>query len=353
VNNNKDVIANKVDAVGRDSVSELFDFSKQLIVEARKKVHQTANQVLMLTYWSIGKKIAEVQGGGDRAQYGSGLLKGLGKLLTAEFGKGFTETNLKYMRQFYEAFPIRHTLCDKLSWSHYRSLIRVKDDAARIAYMNEAADNMWSVRLLNEQVGKHSLERLIANHKLDLTEPNSVAKKELEIHPQDYVLKDPLILDFLSLKHKTGYYELDVEQGIIDNLQEFLLELGKGFSFVKRQMRIDTEHRHYYIDLVFYNYILKCFVLVDLKIGTLTHQDVGQMDMYVRMFDDLKKGGDDNPTIGIILCEEKDKAEVKYSVLAENEQLFATKYMPYLPTEAELIEEIILAKKMILEGGEK
>jgi predicted nuclease of restriction endonuclease-like (RecB) superfamily len=249
------------------------------------------------------------------------------------------------MRQFYTQFPILHALRAELSWTHYRSLIRVENPKAREVYMNEAANNTWSTRFLDEQVDKHFYERAIASHKDAVNELNEKAK--LAIKPHDYILKDPLLLDFYSLKENPKYNESDIEQSIIDNLQKFLLELGKGFSFVARQQRINTELSHYFIDLVFYNYILKCFVLVDLKIGKLTHQDVGQMDMYVRMYDQLKRTEGDNPTIGIILCEEKDRAEVKFSVLADNEQLFATKYKLYMPTEEELRKEITQIRSLM------
>jgi predicted nuclease of restriction endonuclease-like (RecB) superfamily len=237
-------------------------------------------------------------------------------------------------------FPNVYALRKELSWTHYRSLIRVENPKAREVYMNEAADNAWSTRFLDQQVDKHYYERLIATHKEAINELNKENSAQLSVKPQDYILKDPLLLDYYGLNENLKYSENDVEQIIIDNLQKFLLELGKGFSFVARQQRITTELSHYYIDLVFYNYILKCFVLVDLKTGKLTHQDIGQMDMYVRMYDQMKRTQGDNPTIGIILCEEKDKAEVKYSVLNDNEQLFATKYRLYIPSEEELIREI-------------
>jgi predicted nuclease of restriction endonuclease-like (RecB) superfamily len=235
----------------------------------------------------------------------------------------------------------------ELGWTHYRSLIRVENPRAREVYMNEAADNSWSTRFLDEQVDKHYYERLISTHKETVNELNEKNETQLSVNPQDYILKDPLLLDFYELKESAKHNESDVEQIIIANLQKFLLELGKGFSFVARQQRIATELSHYYIDLVFYNYILKCFVLIDLKIGKLTHQDIGQMDMYVRMYDKIKRTDGDNPTIGIILCEEKDKAEVKFSILNDNEQLFATKYKLYIPTEEELIREIAQIRSLM------
>ena len=327
--------------------SNLYEFSRDLIINSRKLVYHTANFVMVETYWQIGKKIVEEQGGAERSKYGDRLIASLSEKLTAEFGKGFDKTNLGRMRQFYLTFQNVDALRQQLSWSHYRSLIRVENPKAREIYMNEAANNQWSTRFLDQQVDKHSCERLISTHKEAINELNIENEKQLMVNKQDYLLRDPVLLDFYNLQENPKYKESNIEQAIIDNLQRFLLELGKGFSFVSRQQRINTEFSHYYIDLVFYNYILKCFVLVDLKIGKLTHQDVGQMDMYVRMYDKLKRTEGDNPTIGIILCEEKDRAEVKFSVLNDNEQLFATKYKLYIPTEEELIKEIAQIRSLM------
>jgi len=327
--------------------SNLYEFSRDLIINSRKIVYHTANFTMVETYWQIGKKIVEEQGGEMYAKYGENLLKSVSERLTADFGKGFTYVNLTNMRKFYQQFQNVYALRKELTWTHYRSLIRVENPKAREIYMNEAANNQWSTRFLGEQVDKHSCERLISTHKEIINELNSENASQLPVNPQDYLLRDPLLLDFYELDENRKYKENDIEQQIIDNLQKFLLELGKGFSFVSRQQRINTEFSHYYIDLVFYNYILKCFVLVDLKIGKLTHQDVGQMDMYVRMFDKLKRTEGDNPTIGIILCEEKDRAEVKFSVLNDNEQLFATKYKLYIPTKEELIKEITQIRSLL------
>jgi len=327
--------------------SNLYEFSRDLILNSRKLVYQTANFAMVETYWRIGEKIVVEQGGVERAKYGDELIAGLSKKLTTEFGNGFTDRNLRAMRQFYMQFPIWHALRAELNWTHYRSLIRVENPKAREIYMNEAANNQWSTRFLDQQVDKHSCERLISTHKEAINELNVENGKQLIVNQQDHLLRDPVLLDFYNLQESPKYRESDIEQAIIDNLQKFLLELGKGFSFVARQQRINTEFSHYYIDLVFYNYILKCFVLVDLKIGKLTHQDVGQMDMYVRMYDKLKRTEGDNPTIGIILCEEKDRAEVKFSVLNDNEQLFATKYKLYIPTEEELIREITQIRSLM------
>lgn len=332
--------------------SDLYQYSRELILNSRKKVYQAAHFAMVETYWLIGKKIVDEQEGEQYAKYGIGLLKQVSERLQTEFGKGFSYINLTNMRKFYQSFPNVYALRKELSWTHYRSLIRVENPKARELYMNEAADNLWSTRFLDQQVDKHYYERLISTHKESLQNLNTESHKQLPINPQDYILKDPLVLDFYNLKEKQSYNENQVEQAIIDNLQNFLLELGKGFSFVARQQRISTELSHYYIDLVFYNYILKCFVLVDLKIGKLMHQDIGQMDMYVRMYDELKRTEGDNPTIGIILCEEKDKAEVRYSILNDSLNLMATKYKLYLPSEDELIKEIVQIRLQMSEEEE-
>lgn len=272
-----------------ENSNNLYQFSRELILNARQKVYQVANFTMVETYWHIGKKIVEEQNGEQYAKYGESILKTVSKHLQNEFGKSFSYVNLTNMRKFYQLFPNFYALRKELSWTHYRSLLRVENPKARELYMNEAAENSWSTRFLDQQVDKHYYERLISTHKETLNELKSDNSKHLLINPADFILKDPLLLDFYELKENQKFSENQVEQAIIDNLQKFLLELGKGFSFVTRQQRINTEFSHYYIDLVFYNYILKCFVLIDLKIGKLTHQDVGQMDMYVRMYDELKQ----------------------------------------------------------------
>ena len=322
-----------------------IDDIRTLINEARKQVVHTVNTVMVATYWEIGRRIVEEeQNGNDRAEYGKYLIKNLAEALTVDFGKGFGETNLKYFRQFYLTFPIRHAVRDELSWTHYRQLIRVENEEARNFYLKEAADCAWSSRQLERQINSFYYQRLLASQNKD------IVKKEAEqnnasITPAE-VLKDPYILEFLDLKENKDYLEADLESALISQLQDFLLELGKGFSFVARQQRITTEAgKHYYIDLVFYNYLLKCFVLIDLKIGTLTPQDVGQMDLYVRLYEKQKRTSTDNPTIGIILCSQNDETVVKYSMLAESKQLFASQYKLYLPTEEEFRQ--IMSRKNI------
>lgn len=315
---------------------------KAILAEARSVTVRAVNTTMVSAYWLIGKRIVvEEQKGAERATYGEGLLKKLSKELTAEFGNGFSYENLKKMRQFYKTYTDEkgYTLCIQLPWSHNRLIMRVQDHKAREWYLREAAREQWSVRQLERNINsfyyqRHLEKGLIAENTED---------KDQSLHSNIDVrqfVKDPYVLEFIGLPQYPDYGEKDLENALIDKMQDFLLELGKGFSFVKRQYRISTETSHYYIDLVFYNYILKCFVLIDLKAAKLTHQDVGQMDMYIRLFDDLKRGKDDNPTIGILLCADKDETIVKYSVLNESKQIFASKYLPYLPTEEELKREL-------------
>lgn len=311
---------------------------RETVLTAKNKVYTAINFAMVEAYWSIGKQIAEVQG--ERAEYGKQLLKYLSEQLTLEFGSGFDESNLRKMRQFYLTFQIRDTLCPELSWSHYRLLMRIEDEERRDFYLKECAECNWSVRQLERQINSFYYERLLATQ----SEQRDLIKSEIQsAEPKtdpEYILKDPYILEFLDLKQNKAYYEKDLEQRLLDNLQEFLLELGKGFSFVARQKRITIDGDHYYIDLVFYNYILKCFVLIDLKTAKLSYQDIGQIDFYVRYFEDKIKAPEDNPTIGIVLCSDKNDTMVKYSVLSENERLFASKYMLYMPTEEELKKEL-------------
>lgn len=295
----------------------------------------------------MGQRIVEEEQQGEaRAKYGQRLLENLSVALGKEFGKGFSYANLRNFRQFYLTYPnqeICYTVCSKLSWSHNRLIMRVSDSKARDYYLSEATQEQWSVRQLQHNINSHYYQRLLST---SLEQSNIQSSDVKQERLQDFI-KDPYVLEFLNLPEQGKIKESKLEQAIINELKNFLLEMGKGFSFVARQFRISTETSHFYIDLVFYNYLLKCFVIIDLKTGKLTHQDIGQMDMYVRMFDDLKRGEDDNPTIGIILCDDKDKTLVKYSVLKESEQIFASKYKRVLPTEEELIAEIEREKRLI------
>ena len=309
---------------------------KALINEARHHVVRSVNTAMVITYWEIGRRIVEEeQNGSNRAEYGKYLIENLAKELTADFGKGFSVPNLRNFRQFYLVFPIRHALRSELSWTHYRQLMRVENEEARNFYLKEAVECAWSSRQLERQINSFYFQRLLASQNKDVVKQET-EQNNTPVSPSE-ILKDPYILEFLDLKENKDYLEADLEAALIGRLQDFLLELGKGFSFVARQQRITTEAgKHYYVDLVFYNYLLKCFVLIDLKIGTLTPQDVGQMDLYVRLYEDQKRTDTDNPTIGIILCSQNDETVVKYSMLAESRQLFASQYQLYMPTEEEL-----------------
>ncbi len=328
---------------------ELLSSIRELLVSSRNQLIRSVNTAMVQTYWQIGKLIVEdEQNGNTRAEYGKQVLANLSKELQQEFGKGFDTRNLRYMRSFYLTYPIWNTVCSELSWSHYRTLIRIENEQARNWYMQECAEQAWSVRALERQISVLYYERLLSSQNQDAVKNEAVGKiAPLQLDSKDY-LRDPYILDFLNLPHQAAL-EADVEQGLIDNLQKFLLELGKGFAFVARQQRIVTADQDFYIDLVFYNYILKCFVLIDLKLGKLNHQDVGQMDTYIRIYDQHKKSDTDNPTIGLILCSEKSEAVAKYSVLADGKQLFAAKYLPYLPTEEELAKELQRERALLSE----
>lgn len=325
--------------------SALIQNIAHIIEQARSQVRQTVNSAMVLSYWEIGRLLVEdEQNGEQRAEYGKQTLKTVSERLTEMFGKGFDERNLRKMRQFYLTFPIRDSLRPELSWTHYRRLLRVENQQAREWYINETIENNWSVNALDRQISVFYYERLLASQSKALVTQEAEQKTEpLQETIQDY-LRDPYILDFLNLQDKS-YQESTVEQAIISNLQDFLLELGKGFAFVERQKRLRFDDEDFYIDLVFYNFKLKCFLLVDLKIGKLKHQDIGQMDTYVRLYDEQFKGEDDNPTIGLVLCSEPSEAVAKYSVLADRKQIFAAKYLPYLPTELELKQQIEKVKE--------
>ncbi|MDF1684841.1 MAG: PDDEXK nuclease domain-containing protein [Legionellaceae bacterium] len=277
--------------------------------------------------------VEQEQQGKARADYGEYLIVNLSRYLTDSFGKGFSVANLKNIRQFYQTFPVLEALATQcvanLSWSHLRLIMRLESKEERNYYLQEASQQNWSVRLLERNMRSGYYQRLLSS------QDSANAREQSISHPSDFI-KDPYILEFLNVPDDLTGKENLLESNIIEHLQKFLLELGKGFSFIARQMRVSTETSHFYVDLVFYNYILKCFIIIDLKTKKLTHQDIGQMDMYVRMFDELKRGKDDNPTLGIILCADKDETLVKYSVLNESKQIFASKYKTVLPTESEL-----------------
>lgn len=320
-------------------MSRFYHHIAEILYAARKQFANAANVAMVQAYWHIGYTIVEEeQRGFHRAEYGANLMAYLAEKLTSEFGSGFAERNLYFMKQFYIAFPNLNALRTELSWTHYRSLLRVENPAAREFYLQETIANGWSTRALDRQINTLYYERLLASGDR-ATVIAEMQDKTDAFKPAD-ILKDPYVLEFLQLQDNTALRESELEQALIDKLQLFLLELGKGFAFVARQKRITTETKHFYIDLVFYNYLLKCFIIIDLKVRELRHEDISQMDMYVRLYEDKYKADDDNPTIGLILCTQKDNTIVKYSILNESTQLFASKYMLYLPSEAELKAEL-------------
>ncbi len=331
----------------------LLDQLRTLIVQARQQALRAVDVVQVRTCWEMGRHIVEFeQGGAERATYGARLLPRLAERLTAEFGKGFDERNLRHMRAFFQTFPIWNALRSELSWTHYRLLMQLEDRRARDWYMAEAASQNWGTRALERQIGTLYYERLLASQdRPPVREEANRNLAALEQSPREFV-RDPVMLEFLGLPNTGKLLESKLEQAIIENLQAFLLELGKGFAFVARQQRISTESKDFYLDLVFYNYLLKCFVLFDLKTTELAHQDIGQMDMYVRMYDEQRRGPEDNPTVGIILCARKDASVVRYSVLHENEQLFASKYKLVLPTEEEFRAELEREQCLLESVGE-
>jgi len=353
------------------STEPLYRDIRAVLESARAGAYRAVNAAMVTAYWQVGRLIVEhEQGGHRRAAYGEAVLDELSGRLTTDFGRGFDVTNLRKMRQFYRMFrirdasrlesadgkrdalrlesdadTIRHMACGELSWSHYRLLMQVEVPAAREWYMNEAVSQHWSTRQLERQIAVLYYERLLASRKQAPVKKEAAAKLA-KLEPEQFI-RDPYVLEFLDLKDYPALRESAIEQAIIDNLQGFLLELGKGFSFVARQKRVRFEEEDFYVDLVFYNYLLKCFVLIDLKVGKLTHQDIGQMDGYVRMFDAHARPEGDNPTIGLILCSTKNEAIAKYSVMSEGRRIFAAKYSKYLPTVAELQREIERERRLI------
>ena len=317
---------------------EFYKDIKEVLENARTRIYRNIQSEMVLAYWQIGKMIVEKQGGEERADYGNHLLKELASRLTKEYGKGFDDSSLRRMRQFYLVFQKRAAVRHELSWTHYKLLLSLDDEKARDFYINEAIEGNWSTRQLERAIHSLTYQRYIAskgNHDV----VDDTIKKEEGYNPKD-IIKQPYVLDFTGIKPDSSFYESDLEQALITHLNEFLLELGNGFAFVARQKRFDMDGRHFYVDLVLYNYKLKCFVLIDLKRGDLTHQDIGQMQMYVNYYTrELMEPGD-NPPIGIILCADKSDALVKYTLPLDNKQVYASKYLLYLPKEEELQEEM-------------
>lgn len=327
--------------IKKDIYQEIHD----LLHKARQNIISNVNSTMTKTYFLIGKRIVEEeQNGNKRAEYGKNLIKMLSKKLTKEFGKGFSETNLEQMRKFFKVYGISQTLSEEfqfnLSWSHYLILMRMEDINARNFYEIEAFENNWSLRELKRQVNSALYERLVLSK--DKEKVKELAVKGQIIEKAQDIIKDPYILEFLGLNEKSDYSENKLETEIIDKLEMFLLELGKGFTFVGRQVRFTFDERHFRVDLVFYNRLLKCFVLIDLKIGEVTHQDLGQMQMYVNYYDRCVKLPDENDTIGIVICKDKNETLVKLTLPKDNNQIFASRYTTILPSLDEfkkIIEE--------------
>lgn len=324
---------NEIEKVSQNIYGEI----RQSIIQVQNKVQQAVNFGMVQLYWEVGRRLDEACNG-QRADYGKEILKVLSTKLTEEFGKAYSVRNLQMMRQFYVAFPIANTLCSQLSWSHYRLLMRVNDIDARNYYEKECAADGWSVRELERQITTFAYQRTVAHQQGQEKLPTKAEPKPV---PYKDFIRDPYVLEFLELTPPAEFYEKDIEQGIIEHLQKFLLELGRGFSFVARQKHIEIDGDHFYIDLVFYNYILKCFVLIDLKLGKVKHQDIGQMQMYVNYYKSNMLTEGDNEPIGIVLCAEKNESVVKYTLGSDsNTHIYASKYMPYMPTEEELKKEL-------------
>ena len=328
-----------------NEINSIFDSIKNLVINSRNKVYHTVNTEMLNLYWNIGKIIMEIQQGDERASYGDAVLDKLSQKLTNEFGKGFSSRNLRTMRKFYLIYPIWKTVSSKLSWSHYLELIKIDNEQKRKFYLNECINSKWSVRELQRQRDSLLYERLtISADKekiLELSEKGQILKTSKDL------VKDPFVLEFLDIKENTDYLESDLEKNIIEHLKEFLLELGKGFSYVGNQVRLTLEEDHFYPDLVFYNRLLKCFVIIDLKIGKVSHQDIGQMQMYVNYYDREIKEDDEKPTVGILLSTNKNETVVKYTLPKDNKIIFSSEYklQLHMPSEQELISAIEEEKK--------
>ncbi|MBD5293948.1 MAG: DUF1016 domain-containing protein [Bacteroides sp.] len=333
--------------------TEFVSDVRQIIDNGRQQAFSTASAIALATYWNIGRRIVEEeQKGNIRAEYGSRLIAGLAEELTNEFGPGYNKRNLAYYRQFFLTFKdieILHTRVQNLTWSHIRRLLSVTNEEARHWYLMRASEDMWSVKTLDRNICSQYYERRLADQREHPKDILPITKAPYnDSDPLEYI-KNPTVAEFMGFKPDSHFSESELEQALIDNLEKFILELGRGFAFVERQQHISTDMDDFYIDLVFYNFRMKRFVIFELKTHKMTHGDVGQLDMYVRMYDDLIKGPDDNPTIGVLLCTDTDSTIAKYSVLNDSNQLFAAKYMTYMPTEDELRREIERQKQFFLD----
>ena len=333
------------------STSDVFADVKNIIEQTRSYAYQAVNVAMVQRNWLLGKRIADEElQSADRAEYGKEIICKLAEYLTERFGKGFTKSNLYQFVQFYKLFPdIFHAVSGKsqiLSWTHYRTLLRVADKSARYWYLDEAVQEMWSARTLDRNIASQYYYRLLqSQNKMAVRDEMNRLTASYQQDKLEFI-KNPIVAEFLGLAQNTDFTETKLETAIITHIQKFVMELGKGYAFVARQQHIKTDMGDYFIDLVFYNYILKCFLLIDLKTTRITHQDVGQMDMYVRMYDELKRTEGDNPTIGLVLCSETSEDMARYSVLHNNERLFQARYLTFLPTVDQLREEIERQKRV-------
>ncbi len=330
-----------------DFSMEFYENIKKLMNESRQHVLTYVNTTMLFTYWNIGKMIVEEQGGSSKAKYGDKLISELSKQMTFDFGKGFDERNLRKIRQFYLMYPIWDSVRPELSWTHYRTLMRVEEQEIRTYYMEEAIKSNWSVRQLERQISTCAYSRVIVN-KQNIVDINKDISTEIVKYEPSTVIKDPYMLEFLGLDNNVEIKELELEEALINHLQKFLLELGRGFCFVARQKRITFDNEHYFIDLVFYNAILKCYVVIDLKTTKLSHESLGQIDLYRNYYDEEVKMPDDNPTIGLLLVTEQDTLVAKYSSIYKDQNIFVSKYMTYMPTEEEL-KRVINEEKQLIE----
>ena len=366
----------KYDIINADDAQFISDI-KAIVYTAKQKAYQAADIYQVVSNWLVGRRIVEQeQQGQERAQYGKHIVELASEALTAEFGKGYSIVNIKSFRKFYLTFnnlligqtmsaqsgngltikgltvsaelELAKMLPSNLSWSHYERLMRIKNEDERDWYMREAAGENWSVRTLDRNIGSQYYHRLLQTPESKRGEVIDEMQRLTADYQKDRhkFLRNPVVAEFLGFSQETAYSETSLESAIIDHLQKFILELGKGYAFVARQQRIKTDIGEYYIDLVFYNYILKCFLLIDLKTSRITHEDIGQMDMYIRMYDELKCTESDNPTIGLLLCSETSKDLARYAIVKDSRQLYAAKYLTYLPTKEELTAEIERQKEI-------
>jgi predicted nuclease of restriction endonuclease-like (RecB) superfamily len=320
-------------------MEQILSDIRHIIEETRNRVARSINHERTIAYWQIGRRIIEEeQDGLVRAKYGKKLIPLLATQLTIEYGEGFSANNLWRMKDLYIVFPILDALRQELTWTHYRTLVKINDADKRAFYIAESIKNAWNVRQMERQIHSLLYERLLINQ--DKESVLAIAKGEQQPFDPSQIIKDPTVLEFLGLKPEASYYELEIEEAIITHLQDFLLELGNGFSFVARQKRIVLEGDEFKIDLVFYNRLLQCFVIFDIKVDKITHQDLGQLQMYVNYYDRDIKADFENPTIGVLLCADKNDAVVRYSLPLENQQIFASKYQLHLPTEEQLVAEV-------------